>query len=378
MKNTLIIFGFLVASIVGYSQPYMGSDDLITKTDSVQIDTLDNNIKYDNWVEFVENHSGADPVIIDTLFYERNDSALIIRDTIGTMVNYDHWHGSAAEYSAGTLYEGISPTATNTIAYILNGFNPLLFMLLIMSFFKVSGQAWDSIKVASVDCDSVMQGDIKIWEKPSTDIFVMSMSTESTDSDWNLSFVFTDEILHYEVTGAVELSVDSEFPTFDFSTPGVKNIVVTSYDGDVSDLTDFKPESELTKLDVTGATSLFYLDCSENLLVDLNVYGVTSLGILLCHDNSLTSIDVSTNPLLEALWCHENSLTSLDISNNTELVNLWCQDNSLTTAVVDDIVNYLISLNVDGNNFRWEPQDPTITQNATNLATLKAQGWIIY
>lgn len=57
MKKYIILLIILAVAQLGYCQ-YMGSDDLITKTDSIAIDTTANHIVKANWVEFIGNHAG--------------------------------------------------------------------------------------------------------------------------------------------------------------------------------------------------------------------------------------------------------------------------------------------------------------------------------
>jgi Leucine-rich repeat (LRR) protein len=250
---------------------------------------------------------------------------------------------------------------------------------------------------------------------------VMTMSTTSTSATWSPQAVSkTGATLHWEVTGAVTTSVDENDPTFDFSTAGTKNIVVTSSDG-ASGFTSFNCASNsltslgllnstslgllscdsnsLDSLDVSNNTSLINLQCSSNSLSSLDVSNNTSLDYLSCASNSLSSLDVSNNINLTSLYCNSNSLDSLDVSNNTSLINLWCRfnsltslgvssntdltslycdSNSLTKISVDNILDDLISFGLDGSTFNCSDQDPAITPDATKVSDLEALGWTVY
>jgi Leucine-rich repeat (LRR) protein len=188
---------------------------------------------------------------------------------------------------------------------------------------------------------------------------VMTMSTTSTSATWSPQAVSkTGATLHWEVTGAVTTSVDENDPTFDFSTAGTKNIVVTSSDG-ASGFTSFNCASNsLTSLGLLNSTSLGLLNCASNSLSSLDVSNNTSLYYLYCASNSLSSLDVSNNINLTSLYCDSNSLDSLDVSNNTSLINLQCSSNSLSSLDVSNNTsldylscasNSLSSLDVSNN-----------------------------
>jgi hypothetical protein len=274
-------------------------------------------------------------------------------------------------------------------------------LLIFLTFFVLTifgkSQNWDAVKVGTGDVDSIMQGAVKIWEKPADQ--VLYMETTSTSATWSPQTVTNSgATLHWEVTGAATYSVDVDDPSFDFSSAGTKYITVTSAD-DGAGLTylDYYDNS-LTSLDVSGAISLVYLGCGENSLTNLDVSTNTSLTELGCYDNSLTSLDVSTNTSLTyldcgvnsltnldvstntsltELWCGENSLTNLDVSTNTSLVYLGCNSNSLTKTVVDAIMDDLIAFGLDGYTFNCSSQSPAISPDAGKISTLQAQGWTV-
>ncbi|WP_462136540.1 InlB B-repeat-containing protein [Porphyromonas uenonis] len=102
--------------------------------------------------------------------------------------------------------------------------------------------------------------------------------------------------------------------------------------GDVTYLKCY--QEKLTRLDVSGCTSLTKLYCQQNQLTSLNVSGCTSLTKLYCQQNQLTSLDVSKNTTLTELNCGVNQLTSLDVSKNTALTKLDCSSNQLTSLDV--------------------------------------------
>ena len=117
--------------------------------------------------------------------------------------------------------------------------------------------------------------------------------------------------------------------------------------------------NQLTELDLSKNTALFYLDCFENQLTKLDLSNNTALRELHCQDNLLTELDVSNNTALGWLECSKNQLTKLDVSKNTALIYLDCQSNpleanldvsnntALTTLICAD--NQLTALDVSSN-----------------------------
>ncbi|MBR0136520.1 MAG: hypothetical protein IJM18_09970, partial [Clostridia bacterium] len=77
--------------------------------------------------------------------------------------------------------------------------------------------------------------------------------------------------------------------------------------------------NSIIELDVTGCTALEHLYCSSNNLTEVDVTSCSALRTLGCGSNNLTELDVTQNPALYALDCSSNNLTELDLSNNQDL-----------------------------------------------------------
>ena len=116
--------------------------------------------------------------------------------------------------------------------------------------------------------------------------------------------------------------------------------------------------SNLTRLDVSGATALKWLNCANNSLTELDVSFNTALKGLDCRGNKLTKLDISKNKELNDLDCCNNQLTSLDLSENVVLMNLECYDNQLMSLDIRKNIrlislycanNQLTELNVSKN-----------------------------
>jgi len=117
--------------------------------------------------------------------------------------------------------------------------------------------------------------------------------------------------------------------------------------------------NNLTRLNVSRATSLIWLDCSHNELTELDLSQNTALLRLSCFRNQLTELDLSSNTALTSLNCIANQLTNLNLSANIALTRLECQNNKLTEldlsnnkmlANLDCSYNQLTSLNLNNNN----------------------------
>ena len=82
-----------------------------------------------------------------------------------------------------------------------------------------------------------------------------------------------------------------------------------------------------------------------------------------CQNNQLTTLDVSNNTTLYYFQCQENQLTSLDVSQNTVLITLVCNNNQLTSLDVrhgnnDSIIDFNTINNpnltcIDVDNAAW-------------------------
>ena len=100
---------------------------------------------------------------------------------------------------------------------------------------------------------------------------------------------------------------------------------------------------------ISGLTSLKYLDCKESYLESLNVSGCTNLITLICQDNNLYSLDFSGCTNLQNLYCQNNyNLSILNVSSLTNLLNLNCKSNELTSLDVSNLLN-LQTLNCSYN-----------------------------
>lgn len=225
-------------------------------------------------------------------------------------------------------------------------------------------------KAFGVNVSGTGYGDQTIFTTTGTATNIaFTLSTVSISSTWSPRLLTkTGTILHWEVTGAVTVSVDGNTPTFNFSNPGTKNIVVTSMDGASGLSLIYLNGLDLTLLDVSYACALEDLNCMGNSLTSLNVSQNPKLKILNCYWNQLGSLDVSKNLFLEELGCHTCNLTSLDVSKNTLLKLLDIRSNAIS------IIN---TSNLPLLNRLYIDQNPSIAFNITlntNLNTLGCSG----
>lgn len=171
--------------------------------------------------------------------------------------------------------------------------------------------------------------------------------------------------------------------------PNLEEIDLTNNDLlsnlDLSDLPNLetiicKDNGALTSsLDVSGKSSLFWLDCSQNPnITNVDVTGNTNLSVIFAYLNpsltsitglstctnittlqlwnsnftgslldlsgcsnlkaiqisgnpNLSAIDVTNNPLLDFLYCQDDNISSIDLTNNPELKTLGINGNILTS-----------------------------------------------
>ncbi|WP_395043618.1 T9SS type A sorting domain-containing protein [Flavobacterium sp.] len=118
----------------------------------------------------------------------------------------------------------------------------------------------------------------------------------------------------------------------------------------------------LTSLNVSGLTSLEFLDCQFNQLTTLNLNGLTNLKSLVYNNNLISSLTLNNLPSLVGLDCSSNQITNLDVSNLTALKSLSCGNNLLTSLNLSNLPN-LTQLNCGSNQLT----QASITGVFTNL-----------
>ena len=101
--------------------------------------------------------------------------------------------------------------------------------------------------------------------------------------------------------------------------------------------------TSLTSLDISGATSLDFLDAGSTNLSTIDVSNNQALKNLSVNTSNISSIDVSNNPLLETVDVNFNNLTSLDISSNSLITSLSANTNNLSTLTLSNGNNSIIA-----------------------------------
>ena len=105
----------------------------------------------------------------------------------------------------------------------------------------------------------------------------------------------------------------------------------------------------VTSLDVSGMTSLKYLECFSLNLSSLNVSGCSNLIDLYCDYNNVSSINLSSCTRLVHFSCIGNSITSLDVSNCKNLQYLDCSCCQLSSLNVSGCTNITVIHCYDNN-----------------------------
>lgn len=89
-------------------------------------------------------------------------------------------------------------------------------------------------------------------------------------------------------------------------------------------------ENQLTKLDLSVPTGLQILYCTQNQLSTLDLSAIPHLKELDCSQNNLTTLNLSTQQALEFFLCYHNKLEQIDLSTATHLVGVDLSENRLT------------------------------------------------
>ncbi|MEM6685104.1 MAG: T9SS type A sorting domain-containing protein [Bacteroidota bacterium] len=131
--------------------------------------------------------------------------------------------------------------------------------------------------------------------------------------------------------------------------------------------------NQLTSLDISQNSNLWYLNCSGNLITNLDTSAVgTSLTHVYCNNNPLNTLDVSQNTSLQILACDATNISSLDLSSISSLRTVSCSDNALTT----------LDISQNPNLVRLDCRDNQITElfvkNGKNFNTFVTDDYWYY
>ena len=119
--------------------------------------------------------------------------------------------------------------------------------------------------------------------------------------------------------------------TWKASAPGMTDQIITTTAEPVFNLALPRSSADVT-IEVTspdGADNFIELKVNSLNIIILDLSGATGLQILSCTDNQLRELSVQTNIKLQALFCHSNQLTTMDVNNNTDLKILSCFSNQI-------------------------------------------------
>jgi uncharacterized repeat protein (TIGR02543 family) len=133
----------------------------------------------------------------------------------------------------------------------------------------------------------------------------------------------------YTLSGTMEFSYLTGVANIVFADPNFKaallaitgfNKVDDNDDGEIS----FEEAAEVASVNVNA----------KNITSMEEIKYFTNLASLYCNDNQLTALDVSQNSYLYYLSCQNNQLTTLDVTQNGGLIYLYVQNNKLTTLLM--------------------------------------------
>lgn len=124
----------------------------------------------------------------------------------------------------------------------------------------------------------------------------------------------------------------------------------------------------LTTIDISSNSNLELVYISNSNLSSMNLNGATNLYFLNISNNQLVSLDISTNINLEYLIAENNNLSSLDLrnGNNTELALVVKQNPNLYCISVDDTAwantNWTTSNSIDNQHYFSDNCNPLAVQ----------------
>ena len=112
---------------------------------------------------------------------------------------------------------------------------------------------------------------------------------------------------------------------------GCTNLSLVEANDNVERDENYNSIFRMTSIDVTGCSSLVYLELTDNAIEAIDLSDCAKLQVLRMTWNNLTSIDVTNNPELTHLYVRKNlELTGvIDLSNNTKLQEVWCAESKV-------------------------------------------------
>ncbi len=89
-------------------------------------------------------------------------------------------------------------------------------------------------------------------------------------------------------------------------------------------------------LDISGCTNLIDFNCANNSLTSLALPATDALRFLQCQNNQISVLDLSAHPGITGIFCSQNQITSLDFSANINVTAINCGDNLLTSLNIQN------------------------------------------
>ncbi len=145
----------------------------------------------------------------------------------------------------------------------------------------------------------------------------------------------------------------------------------------------------LTELDVSGMTYLEELECFMDInlpagpLETLNMSGCSSLVYVDCVNNSITSLNVSGCTNLQTLYCFSNEIETLDVEGFNDLTVLDCVFNPFKSLTLPDGRTLTVNVNpagagdvyLTGTAYYGILDGPGITLTATGKLDYDFDSW---
>ena len=135
-----------------------------------------------------------------------------------------------------------------------------------------------------------------------------------------------------ETNGVINLTTPNDFGQVVINGAGIKyfSAGINRY---TDELGIHFVGQNITKIDLTQANDLYWLQLDNNPLTGIDISKNTKLEYLYLTNNQISNLDISQNSKLRDLSINNNPITHLDISNNAVIRYVTAQNNQLTNFI---------------------------------------------
>ena len=98
-------------------------------------------------------------------------------------------------------------------------------------------------------------------------------------------------------------------------------------------------QPDLHVLDLTGATSLIYIDAHDSGIDEMHINNLSNLKQIDCYNNQIPQLNLAGLTSLEQIHCEFNQIDKLDFSDANNVVLVYCSNNLIEDFTVSPQVN---------------------------------------